>query len=125
MPSTRSIGAHAETAALEYLERQGLRLVTRNFACRTGEIDLIMRDGNTLCFVEVRFRRSTQHASGADSITAAKIRKLIRTAAVYLHTHSQTESEYRFDVVSVGVPFDQPEEFSIDWITGAFTAEGY
>ena len=125
MPSTRSIGALAETAALEHLEIQGLRLVTRNFACKAGEIDLIMRDGQTLCFIEVRFRRSLKHASGADSVTHAKIRKLIRTAAVYLQTHKQTESEYRFDVVSVGPQPGEPKEFAIDWITGAFTAEGY
>lgn len=121
--TTRSIGNHAEQAALDYLKRRGLKLVTRNYACRSGEIDLIMRDAGTLVFVEVRFRRSRDHASGAESVTRSKIRKLLRTAEVYLHTHQPSpDQSCRFDVVSVSM---DPENYSIDWITEAFTTEDY
>jgi len=113
-----AIGRRAEDTALAWLEKQGLTLITRNFSCKAGEIDLVMRDGHVVCFVEVRYRSSTQHASGAESITRSKIRKLIRTAEVYLLTHPADEdTEYRFDVVSI--------DEDIEWIRGAFTAEGY
>ena len=116
MPNTTIVGHEAETVALEFLQTAGLRLVERNFRCRMGEIDLIMRDGELLCFVEVRLRKSRRHASGADSVTRSKIRKLRMTAEYFLQTRgSGSETGYRFDVVSI--------DDSIDWISDAFTAD--
>lgn len=118
MATPTSVGRQAEDTALTWLENQGLELVTRNFSCKAGEIDLVMRDGHVICFVEVRYRSSRQHASGAESITRAKIAKLIRTAEVYLQKFpGNEETEYRFDVVSI--------DRDIEWMPGAFTAEGY
>ncbi len=118
MPTTTALGHAAESRALEYLKARGLKLVQRNFRCKAGEIDLIMRDGNLVCFVEVRMRQSKRHLSGAESITHSKIRKLIRAAGVYLQVSGiPVDAEYRFDVVSIGE--------DIEWIAGAFTAEGY
>ncbi len=56
----KATGDHAELLACRYLQRHGLRLLTRNFHCRRGEIDLIMRDGDSLVFVEVRYRQQVR-----------------------------------------------------------------
>ncbi|MCB1770374.1 MAG: YraN family protein, partial [Candidatus Competibacteraceae bacterium] len=77
-------GAVAEDLALGYLQEQGLALVTRNFRCRTGELDLIMRDGEYLVFVEVRSRRYARYGTPAESVTRTKQQKLLRAAAFYL-----------------------------------------
>lgn len=115
--TTTEIGRQAEDKALAYLSRAGLELVERNFSCSAGEIDLIMRDEETLCFIEVRYRLSPLHASGAESITRTKIRRLITTAEYYLTYAATRDYEgYRFDVVSM--------DNDIDWIQDAFTAEG-
>ncbi|XOV87291.1 MAG: YraN family protein [Pseudomonadota bacterium] len=116
MTNTRQRGHAGEDAALAYLQNQGLTLVTRNFAGRMGEIDLIMQDGNTLCFIEVRLRNNRNYASGAESITHNKIRKLIKTAQLYIMSHHQPpDINYRFDVVSLGS--------GIEWIKHAFTLD--
>jgi putative endonuclease len=79
-------GQAAEQAALEYLSRAGLTLVARNWRCRQGEIDLIMRDGDTLVFVEVRQRSSPGFGGAAASIGQAKQQRLLRSAQHYLQT---------------------------------------
>lgn len=81
---SRRRGQAAEAEAARYLERQGLRLLARNFSCRWGEIDLIAEDGDTLVFVEVRWRRAGALVDAAASIDGRKRQKLWRTAQVYL-----------------------------------------
>ena len=96
----RALGAHAETLALNMLRRHGLRLVARNFLCRHGEIDLIMRDGDCLVFVEVRSRRHSGWGSAAESIGHRKQRRLAATAEFFLLSHRRWQrSACRFDAV--------------------------
>jgi putative endonuclease len=92
-------GRDWERAALLHLRRHGLTLVEENFRCKGGEIDLIMRDGGTLVFVEVRQRASSAHGGAAASITPAKIRRLVRAAQFYLLRFPVTPP-CRFDVVA-------------------------
>jgi len=89
-----------EQQALAHLERHGLTLVEANFSCKGGEIDLIMRDGQALVFVEVRQRANRQHGGAAASITPAKIRRLVRAAQLYL-LRFQRPPACRFDVVAI------------------------
>lgn len=110
-------GRWAEEQAARHLESHGLRLVTRNFRCRAGEIDLVMTDGPMLVFVEVRFRRNDRFGSGAESVTWAKQRKLLAAARVYLARHATAEVRCRFDVVSVSKPHYRPEFL---WVRNAF-----
>ncbi|OWY38201.1 YraN family protein [Xenophilus sp. AP218F] len=106
-------GREAEDRALALLQGQGLKLVARNWHCRGGELDLIMREGATLVFVEVRHRAASRFGSAADSITAAKLRKLQLAAEVYLARHG-IDAPCRFDaVVSVG---DAPPQ----WLKNIF-----
>ena len=93
-------GQQWEQAALAHLQRQGLVLVEANFQCKGGEIDLVMRDGETLVFVEVRQRAGSAHGGAAASITPAKIRRLVRAAQLYLMRFSDTPP-CRFDVVAI------------------------
>jgi putative endonuclease len=120
-----AIGQEAEAAAETFLQQRGLKTIQRNFHCRMGEIDLVMRDGDYLVFTEVRFRRAGQHGSGAESITRAKRRKLVLTAGYYLRTRKiSSHQSCRFDVVSIGQQrnSDQPQ-YNINWIQNAFQAD--
>ena len=94
-------GAAAEALAAEFLEARGLTIMARNYRCRGGEIDLIARDGDTLIFVEVRLRSDPAFGGAAESITAAKRRRLSFAAAHYLSRLSQPSREppCRFDAI--------------------------
>jgi putative endonuclease len=93
-------GAAAEDDALEYLQRQGLSLVERNFRCKGGEIDLIMRDRQALVFVEVRKRADARHGGAAASVTARKQARLIIAAQVFLQRYRDLPA-CRFDVIAI------------------------
>ncbi len=116
-------GRDAEQMALSHLENHGLQLVTRNFRCTRGEIDLIMQQGDTLVFVEVRARRNDHYGSGADSVDARKQAKLNAAAAIYLQQHAaRPNSPCRFDVVAISFASDPPQ---LDWIPDAFGASHF
>jgi putative endonuclease len=114
----RTVGNDAERTADRFLVRQGLTRVTRNFRCRLGEIDLIMRDGDCLVFVEVRYRGNNRFTTAGLSVDIHKQRKLIRTAALFIAGRSQfATSVVRFDVVAIDA--DEHGE-RIEWIKDAF-----
>jgi putative endonuclease len=114
--SAASVGDAKEEIACRYLEGQGLRLLARNHRCRHGEIDLVMRDAETLVFVEVRYRRSQAFGGAAQSVDAHKQRRLVSAAGHYLQIHP-THLPCRFDVLAIGAG-DR-----IDWIRHAFSIE--
>jgi putative endonuclease len=91
-------GQRAESLAADFLVRRGLSLVTRNFRTRQGEIDLVMRDGDTYVFVEVRLRAPSRFGGAAASITAAKQARLVAAAEAYLAQLGR-EPPCRFDAV--------------------------
>jgi putative endonuclease len=93
-------GQRWEQVAQRHLEHHGLRLVEANFRCKGGEIDLVMRDGAELVFVEVRQRAGAGHGGAAASITHAKIRRLVRAAQFYLMRFPHTPP-CRFDVIAI------------------------
>lgn len=108
-------GALAEQWAAQYLQRQGLKPVAQNYRSRFGEIDLIMRDGATLVFVEVRLRRNGDFGGAAASIDAHKQQRLIRTAQQYLSTLVQLPL-CRFDAVLM----DDAQGRNVQWLRNAF-----
>ena len=116
---SRLKGFLAERQVKQYLCKQGLTWLESNYACRMGEIDLIMRDGACLVFVEVRARRSNAFGGAAASITTSKRRKLVRTASHFLLTHAALrDCATRFDVVCLdGAP---P---TITWLKHAFDVD--
>lgn len=110
-------GTAAEDLALRYLEARGLTLVARNFRCRTGELDLIMRDREQLVFVEVRSRRHSRYGTPAESVTRTKQQRLLRAAAFYLQRQRLLDAPCRFDVVAILQAEDEPR---MEWIRDAF-----
>ncbi len=99
---SRQLGAQAEARAAELLQRNGYRVVDRNWTCRGGEIDLIcVTPDGTLVFVEVRARASASHGTPLETVVDGKRRRLIRAAEIYLHTKGKEECACRFDVVAI------------------------
>lgn len=109
-------GVQAERRAAQYLQQRGLQLVEQNYRGRFGEIDLIMKDGATLVFVEVRLRRNASFGGAAASIDARKQQRIIRTAQQYLATLSHLPA-CRFDAVLLDTQQDE-----LQWLKHAFEA---
>lgn len=121
-PTTLAIGSRWEKLALEHLSSNGLNLITRNFRCRLGEIDLVMLDRDCLVFVEVRYRKANRFASAACSVDSHKQRKLGLAAAVFLSRHPQyCEHVVRFDVVAFDATPDG--RCTLQWLQDAFRPE--
>ena len=108
-------GKIAEDKACDFLQKNGLKLVKKNYHCRSGEIDLIMQDKQELVFVEVRYRKKNDYGSALDSIDQHKIKKLIAAASHYISKHP-SDQPMRFDVVG----FDA--SLKPKWVSHAFTA---
>jgi putative endonuclease len=106
-------GASAEDQAQDYLVGKGLKLVCRNYRCKHGELDLVMRDQQSLVIVEVRYRKSDVYGSALESVTANKQAKIIAATQHYLST-IRADSPLRFDVVAISGNGD------INWIKNAF-----
>ena len=114
----RRAGSYWENIAEAFLNNRGLRLLHRNFSCRLGEIDLVMEDGDTVVFIEVKYRKSNTHGSGADAVDIHKQHRLSRAAAFYLAVNpARAEQFCRFDVVSIDPDKDEQD---INWIKNAF-----
>lgn len=109
----RLLGRQAESTALEFLHRHGLRCLQRNFRTRLGEIDLIMADAGDIVFVEVRQRATNRFGGALESVTPAKRNRLIAAAQYYLLTHVPNAG-CRFDVVAID------GQGRIQWIRDAF-----
>ena len=98
---TKETGQRGEEAAWRYLRRRGYHLVTTNYACRGGEIDIIAKDKGTLVFVEVRSRSNARYGLPMETVDAGKQQRIRRAAEHYLHSTGQMEAYCRFDVVSI------------------------
>ncbi|MDV2858848.1 MULTISPECIES: YraN family protein [Oceanimonas] len=111
----RQYGALYERRAEDYLRAQGLTPVQRNYQCKPGEIDLVMRQGDTLVFVEVRFRQREDFGGAAMSVTYGKQQKLRRAALCYLQMKGLNEAHQscRFDLVAI-------DGDQVNWIQNAF-----
>lgn len=116
----RATGNRFEAQALKQLETAGLTLIARNYSTRYGELDLVMRQKQTVVFVEVRYRQSRGFGSAAASVGARKQAKLIRAAQGFLAAHPQyRQAPCRFDVLA----FDGREgDIECHWQQGAFDA---
>ena len=100
--SRQQTGKDAERLALRHLEQQGLRLLAKNWLCKRGELDLVMLDGDTVVFVEVRYRQHAQWGGALASIDARKRQKLILAAQYFLQREPRwANSPCRFDVVTM------------------------
>jgi len=109
-------GADAETQACHFLQQKGLALITQNYYCRQGEIDLIMNDNETTVFIEVRYRKNNHYGDAKESITIQKQNKIRTTALHYMQSHDQHKNA-RFDVIAITGEGSQQQ---LEWIQNAF-----
>lgn len=115
---TQAKGKAGEALAYAYLSERGLLLVERNYRCRLGELDLIMRDGSYLVFVEVRSRRNSRYGSPAETVTYRKQQKLLKAASFYLQRRRH-DGPCRFDIVAIN---RADANAPVQWIKDAFQA---
>lgn len=117
----RAQGAECERAAERALASAGLVPLTRNAGYRLGELDLVMRDGDTLVFVEVRQRRSSDFGGALASVDRHKRRRLVRAAQLFLARHpALAQAPCRFDVVALS---GEPARPDLEWVRNAFTLD--
>ncbi|MBI4597375.1 MAG: YraN family protein [Candidatus Omnitrophica bacterium] len=114
------LGRRGERIAAAHLRAQGYQIEETNIQFPVGEIDILAREGATLCFVEVRSASSEQWGGPLASVTSPKQRRLIRAAAWYLNRLPQWPPQCRFDVIAIG--WRGAEEPSVELIRGAFDA---
>lgn len=122
MESASRKGLRYEDRARQYLLARGLRLLEQNYRCRFGEIDLIMRERDTICFVEVKYRAGASLGGALDALPPWKQRKIVKTALFYIAGHRRLAGEaMRFDAFLIEGRADGSEH--IEWIKNAFYAE--
>lgn len=98
----RAVGARYEALALSYMEAQGMEIVTRNYRCRQGEIDIIAREGKYLLFVEVKYRRDKQAGYPEEAVTMQKQQRIRQVAGCFLYErHLSEDTPVRFDVAAI------------------------
>ncbi|RLA26642.1 MAG: YraN family protein [Gammaproteobacteria bacterium] len=114
-------GRLAEALARRYLLNRGLQVVTENYHCRYGELDLIMRDAGLLVIVETRYRRQSTFGGPIESISAVKRQKIVRSTQHFINKYPAYRNvSVRFDVIGLTGTLKAPD---IHWIAGAFTLE--
>lgn len=114
----RTTGDQFEELALTHAMRDGLRLITRNFNCRYGELDLVMRDRDVVVFLEVRYRKSQGFGGALDSVGASKRERLSKAASLFLQANpALAHHPCRFDVMAISGSIESP---TIDWQRNAF-----
>ena len=99
--NNRSLGQAFEEVALQFLLKKGLELIDRNFHTRFAEIDLIMKDGRHLVFIEVKYRKSISFGHPAESVTPRKISRIRKAASLYLQQQCHRYHQPRFDVIAI------------------------
>ena len=114
-----NLGGQGEDWAVDFLQNQGYRIIERNFKIKLGEIDIIARDGDRICFVEVKARTNEERGSPLEALTYFKRRKLSRLALAYLKKRYQSvDVRCRFDVIAIVM--NEKNEPAIELIKDAF-----
>lgn len=116
----KTLGDLAEHSACRFLRRHGLDFITANYRCKRGEIDLVMRDGDSLVFVEVRYRRRADFGHAAETVSRSKRARIVHCASCYLSRHRAWNEAVRFDVVCIEGSTDEAQ---IEWLKNAFSAD--
>jgi putative endonuclease len=116
--TTKALGSKGEDLAVRFLKKKGFKIIERNFHCPAGEIDLVAREGDTLVFVEIKARSSSDFGLPQDAVDRFKQQKIIQAARTYLAQHRLSEEiPARFDVVAIHLLSTEP---SIELIRDAF-----
>ncbi len=95
------VGREGENYATEYLQKQGYKIIQRNFECRQGEIDIIAKDKNEYVFIEVKTRQNFNYGMPSEAVTQVKQNHILKVAQYYLYIHKLENAFTRFDVIEV------------------------
>jgi len=117
----QKLGQKGEELALELLEKKGQTILEKNYRNLFGEIDIIAKDHECLCFVEVRTKSSVDQGHPFESITYRKQRKIVQVASHYLQLNDLNDVQVRFDVMAV-IP-QNADQFQLEYIQNAFDAK--
>lgn len=120
-PLGPAAGEAGESTACEYLRGLGYQIVARNFRCRSGEVDIVARDGDATVFVEVKDRCSDSHGEGHEAVTFGKRRRIIRAAQLFAASRGLFDARLRFDVISIDRREGSPH---VRHDRGAFDVDG-
>ena len=101
MENKHETGLSGQKAAEQYLQGKGYQVLARNYRAKTGEVDLVVKGGGYIVFVEVKFRRGLSHGLPREAVGYTKQQRIINTAMHYLARHMLTDADIRFDVVEV------------------------
>jgi len=113
----RRIGTFYEERACEYLRKQGVMILERNYRCKIGEIDIIGKDGDCIVFLEVKYRRTNDFGHAFFAVDTKKQSRICRCAAIYCMQNACVQ-ELRYDVIGI-------TDTQIEWIKNAFPHRGY
>jgi putative endonuclease len=117
-----SLGRSSENEALNYLARQGYKILEANYKNKLGEIDIVAKDKNSLCFIEIKSRSSQIFGLPKEAVDRRKQQRICRLALTYLKERGLLgRSAVRFDVLSIGCNSQEPHSFEL--IKDAFSAE--
>ncbi|WP_165674416.1 YraN family protein [Metapseudomonas otitidis] len=120
MTTSGDSGRNAEAVARQHLQKHGLRLLASNWRCPRGELDLVMLDGDTVVFAEVRYRRHRAWGGALESVDARKRAKLISAAQYFLQKESRWANHpCRFDVIAID-SMDGDSPVRLTWLKNAF-----
>ncbi|HHY77203.1 MAG TPA: YraN family protein [Clostridiales bacterium] len=123
MKDNKRLGDIGEKAAIEYLKKQGYRIIEINFKCKQGEIDIIAADNDTIVFVEVKTRSSDVYGQPSEAVNYYKQRKIVQVALVYLAQRKLFNWMSRFDIVEV-ITDHTDKIININLIKNAFEYNG-
>ena len=116
-----SLGNKGEELAAGFLKDSGYKILYRNYKTKVGEIDIVAKDKETICFVEVKTRSSDRFGSGSEAVLRAKQRQIAKAALVFLKENNSLDKRARFDVVSLDCSAAEPK---LDLIKDAFELDG-
>ena len=112
----RSVGSDKEDLVSRFLERNGVKVLDRNYNTDRGEIDIIGEDGDYIVFFEVKYRKAGEYGSPLDAITKSKVKRIVAASRIYLYNNHYSENTFiRYDCIGV-------LDSDITWIKNAFDA---
>ena len=114
----RAVGDGRELLACKYLEKQGVKILERNFRCRFGEVDIIAKDGKYLCFTEVKYRSDDRFGEPFEAVDHKKQKHICKVSSFYLYSkYKSSDIPVRYDVVAIS---QKDDIFTFTWIKNAF-----
>ncbi len=116
---TMNRGRIAEKIAADWLKSKGFEILKMNYSCRNGEIDIISKDGDTIVFIEVKLRLTSDFGDPFDGISDSKIKKIVTTAEEYLAMSGNFDVDCRFDILGISRISDGKYKFH--YIKNAYT----